>query len=118
MLTPYLQTQVSIPMYTTYRSPLHFSHLDSFIPQRWLRPQTAKPELPVHNPKAFNPFSIGPRNCIGKKLGMFELRLILVKLLWNFDLTRKGPDRNWEEQKTYMIWEKRGLVVKLAESRY
>ena len=46
---------------------------------------------------------------------MFELRLILAKLLWNFDIERQGPDWNWEEQKTYMIWEKRGLEVKLAD---
>ena len=48
---------------------------------------------------------------------MFELRLILAKLLWNFDITREGSDWDWDSQKTYMIWEKRGLDVKLAEAQ-
>ena len=33
------------------------------------------------------PFSLGPRNCVGQNLAMFEIKLVLVNLLRKFKLT-------------------------------
>ena len=105
-------------MYSAYRSPFKFSNPDSFIPRRRLQSSLDIPDLPIHNAKAFNHFSVGPRSFIAKKLETFEIQLILAKLLWNYDITREGPDGDWEDQKTFMIWEKRPLEVKLAEVQH
>jgi len=39
------------------------------------------------------------------------MRLILARLLWHFDIEREGRAWEWEEQKTWILWEKRGVVV-------
>jgi cytochrome P450 len=50
-------------MVATYRSPLNFRDPDSFIPERFLGDE----RFVNDNRSALNPFSLGPRNCIGKK---------------------------------------------------
>lgn len=50
----------------------------------------------------------------GKSLAYAEMRLILARLLWNFDLELQSKCKNWiAEQKTYTLWEKGNLDVKL-----
>jgi cytochrome P450 len=50
-------------MLPTYHSPDNFHNPDSYIPERFLGDQRF-----VHDSKiALNAFSLGPRNCIGKK---------------------------------------------------
>jgi cytochrome P450 len=35
---------------------------------------------------ASQPFSYGPRNCIGRNLAYVEMKLIIARLVWTFDL--------------------------------
>jgi hypothetical protein len=42
------------------------------------------------------------------------MRLILAKVLFNFDLELVDKDRDWiGEQKVFTLWEKSSLMVKL-----
>lgn len=59
------------------------------------------------------PFSIGHRNCIGKNLAWFEMRLILTRLLFEFDLELVDDGFNLDEQKTFVLWNSPPLNVKL-----
>jgi cytochrome P450 len=54
---------IGIHHYAFYRNPNFYQLPDSFIPERW------QDDLQFHSDakKAFQPFSFGPRNCIGKK---------------------------------------------------
>ena len=62
-----------------------------------------------------NPFSFGPRNCLGKNLAYAEMRVILAKVLWHFDLElRPGMDDWLERHKLFMLWEKPALMVRLT----
>ena len=55
---------------------------------------------------------MGPRSCIGQKLAWAETRLVLARLLWQFDI--EGVDvGEWAEQKTFTLWEKAPLLVRL-----
>ena len=59
--------------------------------KNWQDPLAFKPErfLSVdgqRNPFAFVPFSGGPRNCIGQRFAMVELKLTLYHLLLNFEI--------------------------------
>ena len=114
------QTFVSASGYASNRSSLNFpNHPASFDPSRWLASPSSSSSIEAKTSSgprsAFNPFSLGPRNCLGRNLAYLEMRLILAHLLWAFDL--KAPDGEtvggWEEQKSWILWEKAPLRVKL-----
>ena len=108
----HLQTNVSLSQWSAYRSALNFSRPNEFIPERWLQTERSS-RFSSDKKNALQAFSFGPRNCIGKSLAYAELRLILSRLLWNFDLSlpveSKGYD--WANQKTYVLVEKQPLKV-------
>ncbi|PQE06866.1 cytochrome P450 protein [Rutstroemia sp. NJR-2017a BVV2] len=58
-------TSVGVNQYAAFHSPANFHDPERFAPERWL----ASPpnEFFNDNTAAFQPFSMGPRNCIGKK---------------------------------------------------
>ena len=41
----------------------------------------------VKDKRAFAPFSLGAFNCIGKNLAMMELRTVLSRLFYEFDVS-------------------------------
>lgn len=47
----------------TYRNPAYFKHPDEFRPERWM----GDPAYEDDNKAAFQPFNVGPRNCLGQK---------------------------------------------------
>lgn len=55
-------TTVGVNHFATYRSPEHFKNADEFHPERWLGDAAYKDD----HLDAFEPFQVGPRNCLGK----------------------------------------------------
>jgi cytochrome P450 len=111
LLTQQLQYNVSIHQYATYRYPSNFKNPDQYIPERWI-----SAEYSSDNRSALQPFSVGPRNCIGKNMAYHEMRLVITKLLWNFDFKLTEGSRGWAEgQRVFSLWEKRPLelIVKI-----
>ncbi|KAL8704284.1 MAG: hypothetical protein Q9201_002538 [Fulgogasparrea decipioides] len=112
-------TFVSCPGYASNRSALNFpSSPNEFNPSRWLSSSSSSPpnnnSLPpmkqgTHQ-SAFNPFSLGPRNCLGRNLAYLELRLILARLVWEFDVELVDKAWRWDGQKSWILWEKSGLL--------
>lgn len=139
---------MGVPQWASYQSERNFRNPDQFVPERWLD----DPEYAHDVRDILQPFSVGPRNCLGKKyvillpgsaslialqfyhrlaqvlcyiddqsksltsnsLAYAEMRLILARLLWNFDLELMPESRNWKDQKIYTLWEKGALNVKLT----
>ncbi|KAJ0295616.1 hypothetical protein Brms1b_013766, partial [Colletotrichum noveboracense] len=56
-------TSIDVWHYAIFRDPRNFDLPDSFIPERWLGDK----RFVNDNKDALQPFSFGPRNCIGKK---------------------------------------------------
>ncbi|KAK7416664.1 hypothetical protein QQZ08_011930 [Neonectria magnoliae] len=56
-------TKVEVWQWASYHNPANFIRPDEFIPERWL----GDPLFANDRKEAFQPFSVGPRNCIGKK---------------------------------------------------
>lgn len=48
-------------------------------------------------------------------LAYSELRVILAKVLYNFDLALAPESVGWDKQKIFLLWEKRKLMVHLKE---
>ena len=44
-------------------------------------------------------------------LANHEMRIILAKLLWNFDFELRPESENWIDQKVYLLWVKPPLMV-------
>lgn len=63
-----------------------------------------------------NPFLVGPRNCIGQNLAYAEMRLILARLAWRFDMELCDDSKDWlKDQKNYVLWDKPDLLMRLKE---
>ncbi|KAK1985268.1 cytochrome P450 [Colletotrichum cereale] len=104
-------TTVSVCHWAMYHSDKHFRDPFGFHPERWLQ----DPAFAGDNKEAFQPFHLGPRNCIGRNLAYLEARLILARVLWNFDLKLADDSTDWApRQKIYLFWEKGPLNVYLT----
>lgn len=108
------KTIISIYQYVAYHSPKHFYLPDQFIPERWLGEDQ---RFANDNKSVMQPFSVGPRNCIGKNLATIEIRIVLARLLYKYDLELSPACENWAEQHTFLLWEKGPLMVKLLERK-
>jgi cytochrome P450 len=58
--------------YSTHRNPEFWPRADEWLPERWLPDRAA--ELAPHADKAFFPFSVGPRACIGRYFAVLEMQ--------------------------------------------
>jgi cytochrome P450 len=56
-------TAVYVSQHATNHSTRNFKNPDKYVPERWLVDEEYKHD----NRESFNPFSFGPRNCLGKK---------------------------------------------------
>jgi len=104
---------VSVSQWATYHSESNFYDAESFIPERWLG-EDARFEHDNH--AAFQPFSVGPRNCIGRNLAYHECRLLLTEVFWKFDLELVDESRDWTDQKVFSFWDKSPLWVQLRRA--
>lgn len=105
-------TTVACHHYASYHSSSNFALPDSFIPERWLG---TDPRFENDKKETLQPFSLGPRGCIGKTLAYAEIRLIICKLLFNFDIALCPESDEWMNQEVYFLWDKPPLVVTLTE---
>lgn len=110
---------VSCHSWAQTHSPHNFRQPDEFIPERWLAP-----EFDSDIKEASQPFSLGPRGCIGRHLSYLELRLILGNLLWHYDLKRSDlekpgaldvwdPADDLKHVRAFNTWNKPPLMCKL-----
>ncbi|KAI9729630.1 MAG: hypothetical protein M1818_008477 [Claussenomyces sp. TS43310] len=102
-------TTIAIYQWAMYRSSKYFSRPLEFIPERWL----GDPEFANDNRAVVMPFSNGPRNCIGRNLAYMEMRLVLTRLLFNFDIKPTPAIQGWLKQKVFLLWDKPPLWVTL-----
>ncbi|XP_059619150.1 probable cytochrome P450 4s3 [Phlebotomus argentipes] len=69
---------LSVQTYILHHDPEIFPEPNVFKPERFLDSENM-------HPYAYVPFSAGPRNCIGQKFAMLEMKKTLAKLLRHFE---------------------------------
>ncbi|EOD43080.1 putative benzoate 4-monooxygenase cytochrome p450 protein [Neofusicoccum parvum UCRNP2] len=107
-------TLVGVHHLSAYHSSRNFHRAKEFLPERWLLTAQKDPSSPFFNDKreVHKPFSFGPRDCIGRNLAYHEMRLIMTKLLWNFDMELGPRSNGWvEAQRAFILWEKSPLML-------
>ncbi|KAK4934858.1 hypothetical protein LTR10_023977 [Elasticomyces elasticus] len=113
---------VGVHPYAVTHYPDNFYRAEDFLPERWLAPalfqkDDLSPELFANDKRHLSqPFSFGPRNCIGKSLAYAEIRVIMSKLLYTYDLSlaSESDTPDWPDQPTYSLWEKKPVMVNLT----
>ncbi|CAI2162522.1 13025_t:CDS:2 [Funneliformis geosporum] len=74
-------TTLDIPIFTLHRLPSIWGPTaDIFDPKRWLNPSLIK-DVTNYN---YLPFSAGIRFCLGHKIGLIEIKILLSVLIRNF----------------------------------
>ncbi|KAL4894556.1 cytochrome P450 [Aspergillus ambiguus] len=107
---------VGVHAWSASHSPENFHRAHEFLPERWMSSTAEDPESPFHGDHnaASQPFSFGPRNCLGKPFAYNEMRVILARVLWNFDLELASESDGWDKQKVYTLWDKGPLMVRIT----
>ncbi|KAJ4987025.1 fatty acid synthase alpha subunit reductase, partial [Stagonosporopsis vannaccii] len=77
-------TDVGTSIYSVQRSPAFFSNPNTFTPERWLPEYETSIPLELSK-KAFHPFSLGTRGCIGKHLAYMEITTVLAQIAHRSD---------------------------------
>lgn len=72
---------VQAAVFQLHRSPRFWDEPDKFDETRFLGANRGK-----INSMAWQPFGAGPRNCVGMRLALLEMKLTLARLLLEFDL--------------------------------
>jgi cytochrome P450 len=102
-------TFIGIPQYSAYRSSRNFANPDKYAPERFL----GNEEYSQDKRSIIQPFSVGPRNCIGQNMARAVIRTILARLMWHFDFELLDESRDSEKQKVFALWSKPSLMVNL-----
>lgn len=113
------KTTVAVPHLSAYTSEANFHRAREYLPERWLAKEAGGSlPSPFLNDRrdVFKPFSFGPRDCIGRQLAYHEMRIIMAKLLFHFDLRLDESCNDWyNSQHIFGLWEKPTLKVYLSK---
>ena len=73
-------TVVGVPIYALHHNENYFLDPFAYKPERWLAASSDD------HFTAFNPFSSGPRSCIGKRMAYMELTIVIARMVWLYDM--------------------------------
>jgi len=79
-----------------HRSNEYWSRPNEFLPERWFDSSF------TDNKKASQPFSVGPRNCVGRAFALVELRLVIAQTIFKYQCSLTNKDFDMvDATKTY-----------------
>ncbi|KAI5116460.1 hypothetical protein M0805_005873 [Coniferiporia weirii] len=84
-------TVLSVPSYTIHRDTgVWGADAEVFRPERWFELDQAEMQ------RAFNPFSFGPRACVGRNLASMELLIIISSIFRRYEFVLEQPDKPFD----------------------
>ncbi|KAK1754366.1 cytochrome P450 [Echria macrotheca] len=102
-------TWVSTNYFAAARSPDNFAEPEEFRPERWI-------DKGGDVLDASQPFGLGVRACIGKAMALSEMRLIMAKMHYRFDVEAVDEELDWIKATVFrLLWDKPALMARLRE---
>ncbi|CAH1956006.1 unnamed protein product [Acanthoscelides obtectus] len=98
---------ITLCIYHMMRDPEQYPNPNEFDPSRFEYNDGKKPY-------SFVPFSAGPRNCIGQKFAMNEVKSIVSKLVRNYKLLPTNPEHKLKLVAEAVMKSKNGVKIRLA----
>ncbi|CAG9806327.1 unnamed protein product [Chironomus riparius] len=105
-------SMVFIPIYSIQRDPEFYPDPEKFDPQRFAEENIAK-----RHPMSHIPFCYGPRNCIGYRYGLMQIKIALIQLLINFRFTKTSqtPEKIIYNLKNPVLSPATDIILKLQK---
>lgn len=79
---------VGTSIYAIHHNEAYFPDPFTYNPERWIPSPTVTKESIEMAHRALNPFSLGPRGCVGRGLAYMELSDTLAMVIWLMDFRR------------------------------
>jgi len=90
-------TVVSVPSYSIHRDKAVWGEdVEEFRPERWFERNQADIQ------KTFNPFSTGPRACVGRNLAFLELQIIIASIMRRYNIVLEKADQKLETREGFL----------------
>uniref|UniRef100_A0AAG5CXD5 Cytochrome P450 n=1 Tax=Anopheles atroparvus TaxID=41427 RepID=A0AAG5CXD5_ANOAO len=96
------------------RDPKYFPNPEKFDPERFNVERSAEKT----NPYQYIPFSAGPRNCIGQKFAVAELKSLVSKVLRHYEILPPSEERNESFIAELVLRPEHGVFVRLKPRVY
>ena len=92
--------------------------MKAFRPERWLvKGEDGKEEFDPHAGPHLA-FGLGPRGCFGRRLAYLQMRIILVMMIWNFELKETPAAVSGWEALTKLARHPRQCYVRLEKAKF
>ncbi|KAG5876878.1 hypothetical protein JTB14_007454 [Gonioctena quinquepunctata] len=101
-----------IPIYSLHNDPKKFENPDHFDPERFSDENKDKID-----PYAYIPFGAGPRNCIGARFSILNVKALIFHLLMSFELlpTKQNPGPLKYHKRSAFITPDEDISLKLRQ---
>ncbi|KAJ2998227.1 hypothetical protein NUW58_g388 [Xylaria curta] len=88
----------------------NFDRPFDFIPERWMG-ENSRDSL-----DASQPFSLGPRGCLGRNLAWMEMNTTLAKLHFKYDIELLSKNLDWHrDSRMHTLWHKPSMYVQVTK---
>lgn len=91
---------VAVGIHSIHHNPVYFPNPYEFEPMRWMKSDGVECETPQMY-KAYIPFGMGARSCVGKPMALHELMLATATLIYQFEMRAIDRDEDlWSKGQT------------------